>query len=52
MFDFLDLYDFFWAVLFCVLDEEDVRSKFMCFLFLILFFILKKIDQLKFKILS
>ena len=51
VFDFLDLYDFFWVVLFCVLDEEDVRSKFMCFLFLILF-LKKKIDQLKFKILS
>ena len=24
---------FFWVVLFCVLDKEDVRSKFMCFLF-------------------
>ena len=50
VFDFLGLYDFFWVVLFCVLDEEDVRSKFMCFLFLILFFFL--IDQLKFKILN
>ena len=50
-FDFLGLYDFFWVVLFCVLDEEDVRSKFMCFLFLILFFFFK-IDQLKFKILN
>ena len=39
VFDFLGLYDFFWVVFFCVLDEEDVRSKFMCFLFLILFFI-------------
>ena len=39
VFDFLCLYDFFWVVLFCVLNEEDVRSKFMCFLFLILFFI-------------
>ena len=38
VFDFLGLYDFFWVVLFCVLDEEDVRSKFMCFLFLIMFF--------------
>ena len=36
---FLGLYDFFWIVLFCVLDEEDVKSKFMCFLFLILFFL-------------
>ena len=33
VFDFLGLYDFFRVVLFCVLDEEDVRSKFMCFLF-------------------
>ena len=33
VFDFLGLYDFFWVVLFYVLDEEDVRSKFMCFLF-------------------
>ena len=49
VFDFQGLYDFFWVVLFCVLDEEDVRSKFMCFLFLILFFL---IDQLKFKILN
>ena len=40
VFDFLGLYDIFWVVLFCVLDEEDVRSKFMCFLFLILFFFL------------
>ena len=24
-------YDLFWVVLFCVLDEEVVRSKFMCF---------------------
>ena len=39
VFYFLGLYDFFWVVLFCVLDEEDVRSKFICFLFLILFFI-------------
>ena len=40
VFDFLGLYDFFWVMLFCVLDEEDVRSKFTCFfLFLILFFI-------------
>ena len=31
VFDFLGLYDFFWVVFFCVLDEEDVRSKFMCF---------------------
>ena len=38
VFDFLGLYDFFWVVLFCVHDKEDVRSKFMCFLFLILFF--------------
>ena len=37
VFDFQDLYDFFWVVLLCVLDEEAVRSKFMCF-FLILFF--------------
>ena len=50
VFDFLGLYDFFWVVLFCVLDEEDVRFKFVCFLFLILFFFL--IDQLKFKILN
>ena len=49
VFDFQGLYDFFWVVLFCVLDEEDVRSKFMCFLFLILFFL---IDQSKFKILN
>ena len=40
VFDFLGLYDFFWVVLFYVLDEEDVRSKLMCFLFLILFFFL------------
>ena len=33
VFDFLGLYDFFWVVLFCVLDEEDVRSKFMCFFY-------------------
>ena len=52
VFDFLGLYDFFWVVLFCVLDEEDFRSKFICFLFLILFFIFLKIDQLKFKILN
>ena len=38
VFDILGLYDFFWVVLFCVLDEEDVRSKLMCFLFLIMFF--------------
>ena len=38
VFDFQDLYDFFWVVLLCVLDEEVVRSKFMCF-FLILFFL-------------
>ena len=31
VFDFLGLYDFFWVMLFYVLDEEDVRSKFMCF---------------------
>ena len=31
VFDFLGLNDFFWVVLFCVLDEEDVRSKFICF---------------------
>ena len=31
VFDFLGLYDFFWVVLFYVLDKEDVRSKFMCF---------------------
>ena len=34
VFDFLGLYYFFWVLFFCVLDEEDVRSKFMCFLFL------------------
>ena len=33
VFDFLGLYDFFWVVLFCVLDEEDVRSKLMCFFY-------------------
>ena len=33
VFDFLGLYDFFWVVLFCVLDGESVRSKFMCFFF-------------------
>ena len=38
VFDFLGLYDFFWVVLFCVLDEEDVRSKFMCFYFNSVFF--------------
>ena len=43
VFDFLGLYDFFWVVFFCVLDEEDVRSKFMCFLFLILFFIFNSV---------
>ena len=31
VFDFFGLYDFFWVVFFCVLDEEDVRYKFMCF---------------------
>ena len=33
VFYFLGLYDFFWVVLFYVLDEEHVRSKFMCFFF-------------------
>ena len=44
VFDFLGLYDFFWVVFFCVLDEEDVRSKFMYFLFFILFFFFKLIN--------
>ena len=43
VFDFLGLYDFFYVVLFYVLDEENVRSKFMCFLFLIQFFIFLKL---------
>ena len=31
VFDILGLYDFFWVVFLCVLDEEDVGSKFMYF---------------------
>ena len=46
MFHFLGLYDFFGFVFFCVLDEKGVRSKFMCFFFVV------KIDKLIFKILS
>ena len=44
MFDFLGLYDFFGFVFFCVLDEEGVRSKFMCFFFLLLLLLLKLIN--------
>ena len=44
VFDILGLYDFFWVVFFYVLDEEDSRSKFMCFLFLIMFFLKKLIN--------
>ena len=45
---------FFGFVLLCVLDEEDVRSEFMCCGFLIIFFLFYfvKIDKLIFKILS
>ena len=52
VFEFLGLYDFFWVVFFCVLDEEDVRSKFMCFFIFNSVFYFFKIDQLKFKILN
>ena len=52
VFEFLGLYDFFWVVFFCVLDEEDVRSKFMCFFIFNSVFYFLKIDQLKFKILN
>ena len=50
MFDFLGLYDFFGFVFFYVLDEEGVRSKFMCFFFFLV--VVVKIDKLIFKILS
>ena len=44
VFDFLGLYDFFWVVLFYVLDEEHVRSKFMCFFFFNYVFFFKLIN--------